>query len=74
MKLTGGSTFTSLTNSGSINFNGYTITLADGTVLRRPRFQHIKTVSNVSFETVFYGYPQLSRYVSSAGLLSPTYQ
>ena len=51
-----------------------TITLADGTVLRRPRFQHIKTVSNVSFETVFYGYPQLSRYVSSAGLLSPTYQ
>ena len=32
--LTGDCTITSLTNSGTINFNGYTITLADGTVLR----------------------------------------
>ena len=31
--LTGDSTITSLTNSGTINYNGYTITLADGTVL-----------------------------------------
>lgn len=31
--LTGNCTLTSLTNSGTINFNGYTITLADGTVL-----------------------------------------
>ena len=31
---TGDCTITSLTNSGTINFNGYTITLADGTVLR----------------------------------------
>ena len=30
--LTGDCTITSLTNSGTINFNGYTITLADGTV------------------------------------------
>ena len=27
-------TLTSLTNNGIINFNGYTITLADGTVLK----------------------------------------
>ena len=33
--LTGDCTITSLTNNGSINFNGYTITLADGTVLGR---------------------------------------
>lgn len=32
--LTGNCTLTSLTNNGSINFNGYTITLADGTVLK----------------------------------------
>lgn len=31
--LTGDCTLTSLTNHGTINFNGYTITLADGTVL-----------------------------------------
>ncbi len=31
--LTGDCTVTSLTNHGTINFNGYTITLADGTVL-----------------------------------------
>ena len=32
--LTGNCTVTSLTNNGTINFNGYTITLADGTVLK----------------------------------------
>ena len=32
--LTGNCTITSLTNNGTINFNGYTITLADGTVLK----------------------------------------
>ena len=32
--LTGDCTITSLTNNGKINFNGHTITLADGTVLR----------------------------------------
>ena len=32
--LTGDCTVTSLVNNGTINFNGYTITLADGTVLR----------------------------------------
>lgn len=32
-KLTGNCTITSLTNNGTIDFNGYTITLADGTVL-----------------------------------------
>ena len=32
--LTGNCTITSLTNNGKINFNGYTITLADGTVLK----------------------------------------
>lgn len=32
--LTGNCTLTSLTNNGTINFNGYTITLADGTVLK----------------------------------------
>ena len=32
--LTGDCAITSLTNSGTINFNGYTITLADGTVLQ----------------------------------------
>ena len=32
--LTGNCTLTSLTNKGTINFNGYTITLADGTVLQ----------------------------------------
>ena len=31
--LTGDCTLTNLTNNGTINFNGYTITLADGTVL-----------------------------------------
>ncbi len=31
--LTGDCTITSLTNAGTINYNGYTITLADGTVL-----------------------------------------
>ena len=31
--LTGNCTITDLTNNGTINFNGYTITLADGTVL-----------------------------------------
>lgn len=31
--LTGNCTISSLTNNGAINFNGYTITLADGTVL-----------------------------------------
>ena len=31
--LTGNSTLTSLTNNGTINYNGFTITLADGTVL-----------------------------------------
>lgn len=31
--LTGNCTVTSLTNNGTINFNGYTISLADGTVL-----------------------------------------
>ena len=31
--LTGDCTITSLTNEGTISFNGYTITLADGTVL-----------------------------------------
>ena len=33
--LTGDCTITSLTNNGTINFNGYTITLADGTVLSK---------------------------------------
>ena len=32
--LTGDCTLTSLTNKGTINFNGHTITLADGTVLK----------------------------------------
>lgn len=32
--LTGNCTISSLTNNGMINFNGYTITLADGTVLK----------------------------------------
>ena len=32
--LTGNCTVTSLENNGTINFNGYTITLADGTVLK----------------------------------------
>lgn len=32
--LTGDCTLTSLTNNGTINFNGHTITLADGTILR----------------------------------------
>ena len=32
--LTGDCVISSLVNSGTINFNGYTITLADGTVLR----------------------------------------
>ena len=32
--LTGDCTLTSLVNNGTINFNGYTITLTDGTVLR----------------------------------------
>ena len=32
--LTGGCTITSLENNGTINFNGYTITLSDGTVLK----------------------------------------
>lgn len=32
--LTGNCTITSLTNNGTINFNGYTITLADGTILK----------------------------------------
>ncbi len=32
--LTGNCTVTSLTNNGTIDFNGYTITLADGTVLK----------------------------------------
>ena len=32
--LTGDCAITSLTNNGTINFNGYTITLADGTVLK----------------------------------------
>ena len=32
--LTGDCTLTSLTNNGTINFNGYTITLADGTILK----------------------------------------
>ncbi len=31
--LTGDCTITSLTNHGTVNYNGYTITLADGTVL-----------------------------------------
>ncbi len=33
--LTGDCTVTSLTNNGTINFNGHTITLADGTVLKK---------------------------------------
>ena len=33
-KLTGDCTITSLTNNGTIDFNGYTITLADGSVLK----------------------------------------
>mgnify|MGYP002672230373 CR=1 FL=1 len=33
--LTGDCTLTSLTNNGTINFNGHTITLADGTVLSK---------------------------------------
>lgn len=33
--LTGNCTVTSLTNNGTINFNGYTITLADGTVVSK---------------------------------------
>lgn len=32
--LTGDCTITSLTNNGTLNLNGYTITLADGTVIR----------------------------------------
>lgn len=32
--LTGDCTLTSLTNNGTVNFNGYSITLADGTVLK----------------------------------------
>ena len=32
--LTGDFTVTSLVNNGTINFNGYTITLADGTVMQ----------------------------------------
>ena len=34
-KLTGNCKITSLTNLGKIDFNGYTITLADGTVLSK---------------------------------------
>jgi hypothetical protein len=33
--LTGNCTVSTLTNNGTINFNGYTITLADGTVLNK---------------------------------------
>ena len=33
-RLTGDCALTSLTNNGTINFNGHTITLADGTVLK----------------------------------------
>lgn len=33
MSAPGEGTLTSLTNNGTIHFNGYTITLADGTVL-----------------------------------------
>lgn len=33
-KLTDDCTVTSLTNNGTIDFNGYTITLADGSVLK----------------------------------------
>lgn len=33
-KLTGDCTITSFTNNGTIDFNGYTITLADGSVLK----------------------------------------
>ena len=32
--LTGDCTITSLTNNGTIDFNGYTITLADGSILK----------------------------------------
>lgn len=32
--LTGNCTLTSLVNNGTINFNGYTITPADGTVMQ----------------------------------------
>lgn len=34
MSAPGEGTLTSLTNNGTIHFNGHTITLADGTVLR----------------------------------------
>lgn len=34
LTLTGDCVITSLTNNGTINFNGYTITLAGGTVLQ----------------------------------------
>ncbi len=34
LNLTGNCTVSSLENNGKINFNGYTITLADGTVLK----------------------------------------
>ena len=33
-RLPGDCTLTSLTNNGTINFNGHTITLADGTILK----------------------------------------
>ena len=33
--LTGNCVISSLTNNGTINFNGYTITLADGTILSK---------------------------------------
>nr|MDE7293273.1 hypothetical protein [Oscillospiraceae bacterium] len=33
--LTGNCMVTSLTNNGTVNFNGYTITLADGTIISK---------------------------------------
>lgn len=34
MRVVGNSTISSLDNQGTINYNGYTITLADGTILK----------------------------------------
>ena len=44
--LTGDCTVTSLENNGTINFNGHTITLADGTV-----FKQINTYKKMSLES-----------------------
>ena len=46
--LTGDCSLTSLTNQGTINFNGYTITLADGTVLEESRISSNLSTTGVN--------------------------